>query len=91
MGSGYYLGIFEGHADPAAAIAKNGCVIAFAEEERFIRQKHAWGIYPANALKFCLSAAGIDPENAADLSKADSTFARLVLRCIHRISGLSSL
>ncbi|MEW6360635.1 MAG: carbamoyltransferase C-terminal domain-containing protein [Acidobacteriota bacterium] len=62
MGSGYYLGIFEGHADPAVAIVKDGRVIAFAEEERFIRQKHAWGIYPANALRFCLSEAGIRPE-----------------------------
>lgn len=63
MGSGYFVGIFEGHADPAAAIVKDGRVIAFAEEERFIRQKHAWGVYPANALKFCLSTAGIGPED----------------------------
>lgn len=59
MGSGYFIGIFEGHADPAAAIVRNGEVIAFAEEERFTRQKHAWGVYPIRSLKYCLDAAGI--------------------------------
>ena len=59
MSSSYFVGIFEGHADPAVAIVSNGRVIAYAEEERFIRQKHAFGIYPVNALKFCLSTAGI--------------------------------
>ena len=59
MKSPYYLGIFEGHADPAVAIVRDGEIIAFAEEERFIRQKHAWGIYPTHALNFCLETAGI--------------------------------
>ncbi|HLA96446.1 MAG TPA: carbamoyltransferase C-terminal domain-containing protein, partial [Pyrinomonadaceae bacterium] len=59
MTSGFYLGIFEGHADPAVAIVKNGEVVAYAEEERFIRQKHAWGVYPIRSLKFCLDTAGI--------------------------------
>ena len=59
MSTPYYLGIFEGHADPAVAIVRDGEVIAFAEEERFIRQKHAWGVYPHRALKFCLETAGI--------------------------------
>ncbi len=59
MSSGFYLGIFEGHADPAVAIVKGGEIIAYAEEERFIRQKHAWGVYPIRALEFCLKTAGI--------------------------------
>lgn len=59
MTSGYYLGIFEGHADPAVAIVRGGEIVAYAEEERFTRQKHAWGTYPAQALKFCLEMAGI--------------------------------
>ena len=57
--SGYYLGIFEGHADPAVAIVKNGEVVAYAEEERFIRNKHAWGVYPIRSMQFCLDTAGI--------------------------------
>jgi len=59
MSSGYFLGIFEGHSDPAVAVVKGGEVIAYAEEERFIRQKHAWGVYPHKALQFCLDTAGI--------------------------------
>jgi carbamoyltransferase len=59
MKSGYFLGIFEGHADPAVAIVKDGEIVAYAEEERFIRQKHAWGVYPHKALEFCLETAGI--------------------------------
>src|SRR5688572_5352370 len=59
MSSGFYLGIFEGHADPAVAIVKGGEVVAYAEEERFIRQKHAWGVYPIRSLQFCLDIAGI--------------------------------
>lgn len=58
--SGFYIGIFEGHADPAVAIVKNGEVVAYAEEERFTRQKHAWGVYPIRALRFCLDTAGIE-------------------------------
>ena len=59
MKSGYFLGIFEGHADPAVAIVKGGEIVAYAEEERFTRQKHAWGVYPHQALEFCLQAAGL--------------------------------
>ncbi len=59
MKSRFYLGIFEGHADPAVAIVADGEVVAFAEEERFIRQKHAWGVYPIRSLQFCLDTAGI--------------------------------
>jgi carbamoyltransferase len=59
MKSGYFLGIFEGHADPAVAIVRGGEIVAYAEEERFIRQKHAWGVYPHKSLDFCLNTAGI--------------------------------
>lgn len=43
----------------AAAIIKNGVLIASAEEERFIRQKHAPRTPAINAVDFCLKAAGI--------------------------------
>jgi len=59
MRSGYFLGISEGHADPAVAIVRDGEIVAYAEEERFIRQKHAWRVYPHKALEFCLDTAGI--------------------------------
>jgi carbamoyltransferase len=52
-----FLGIFEGHFDPAVAIVEDGKVLAFAEEERHLRNKHAYGFYPYRALKYCLDVA----------------------------------
>lgn len=48
-----------GH-DPSAALIKDGRLIAAAEEERFVRVKHAQGFFPYNAIKFCLEKEGID-------------------------------
>ena len=49
-----------GH-DASAALVIDGKVIAAAEEERFIRDKHAKNKFPVEATKFCLKAAGINP------------------------------
>lgn len=54
-----YIGIAEGHPDPAVAAISKGRVIAFAEEERFTRVKHALGTYPIHALEYCLDVAGV--------------------------------
>jgi len=59
---GYFLGINEGHVDPSVAIIQKGKVLAFAEEERFVRYKHAPNIYPINALKYCLKVANVSME-----------------------------
>ncbi|MGP1717683.1 MAG: carbamoyltransferase family protein [Methylophilus sp.] len=50
-----------GH-DASAAILVDGKIIAAAEEERFIRDKHAKNHWPYEAAKFCLKQAGITPE-----------------------------
>ncbi len=50
-----------GH-DPAAAIVIDGHVIAAAEEERFIRDKHAKDRQAEESARFCLQQAGIKPE-----------------------------
>lgn len=44
----------------AAALIKDGRLIAAAEEERFTRVKHAPRTPPVNAIKFCLAQAKID-------------------------------
>ena len=49
-----------GH-DPAAAIFVDGELIAAAEEERFIRRKHARDELPYHAAKFCMQYAQINP------------------------------
>jgi len=47
--------------DPAAAIIIDGEVIAAAEEERFVRVKHAVGKPCVNSIRFCIAQAGIKP------------------------------
>ncbi|HTD66286.1 MAG TPA: carbamoyltransferase N-terminal domain-containing protein, partial [Candidatus Limnocylindria bacterium] len=56
------LGGAVGH-DPAAAIVVDGKVIAAAEEERFIRDKHAKGLQAEQAAQFCLHFAGVKPSD----------------------------
>src|SRR3990167_10620236 len=43
----------------AAALIRDGKLVAFAEEERFTRQKHAPLAFPAKAMAFALKEAGI--------------------------------
>lgn len=52
------LGLNAFHGDSSACIMRNGALIAAAEEERFTRVKH-WAGFPAEAIKFCLTEAGI--------------------------------
>jgi carbamoyltransferase len=54
----YVLGISCYYHDSAAALLKDGKIIAAAEEERFTRKKHD-NSFPINAINFCLQHAGI--------------------------------
>ena len=47
--------------DPSAALYIDGKLVAAAEEERFVRDKHARNRMPFEAAKFCLEYAGIKP------------------------------
>lgn len=49
-----------GH-DPSAALLVDGEVVAAAEEERFIRDKHAKNRMPVESARYCLAAAEVDP------------------------------
>ncbi len=46
-----------GH-DSAAALLRDGEIVAMAEEERFVRRKHTLA-FPAHAIRYCLDEAGI--------------------------------
>jgi carbamoyltransferase len=48
--------------DASAALYIDGKLVAAAEEERFIRDKHAKGKMAYEATKYCLAEAGIKPE-----------------------------
>lgn len=51
------LGLNAFHADSAAAIVRDGKLVAAAEEERFRRVKH-WAGFPSQAIAYCLREAG---------------------------------
>ena len=57
----YILGINAYHGDAAAALIKDGRLVAAVEEERFNRIKHCAG-FPTQSIQYCLRAAGIDIE-----------------------------
>jgi carbamoyltransferase len=59
------LGISAYYHDSAAAVIRDGTVIAAAQEERFTRRKHD-ARFPAGAIRACLTAAG------ASLSELDA-------------------
>ncbi len=52
------LGLNAYHGDSAAALVKDGKLIAAAEEERFRRIKH-WSGMPTEAIRWCLEDAGL--------------------------------
>ena len=62
--------------DPSAALYIDGKLIAAAEEERFVRDKHAKNRMPYEAAKFCLEFAGIKP---ADVDAVAIPFAPISL------------
>ena len=51
------LGISAFYHDSAAAIVVGGEIVAAAQEERFIREKHT-AKFPVNSIKYCLDEAG---------------------------------
>ncbi len=59
----YILGISAFYHDSAAALLRDGEIVAAAQEERFTRKKHDPG-FPTKAAEFCFEQAGI---TAADL------------------------
>lgn len=52
------LGLNAFHGDSAAALLRDGVLVAAAEEERFRRLKH-WAGFPAQAIAYCLRETGL--------------------------------
>jgi len=57
----HILGISAFYHDSAAALLRDGEVVAAAQEERFTRRKHD-PRFPENAIRYCLAAGGIGLE-----------------------------
>jgi carbamoyltransferase len=52
------VGISAFYHDSAAALVRDGTIVAAAQEERFTRKKHD-ASFPAHALRYCVQEAGI--------------------------------
>jgi carbamoyltransferase len=74
------LGISAFYHDSAAALVRDGEIVAAAQEERFTRKKHDAG-FPANAVRYCLAEGGVGPEGpdaVAFYDKPITKFARIL-------------
>jgi carbamoyltransferase len=69
----YILGISCFYHDSAAAIIKDGDLIAAAQEERFTRKKHDFR-FPVNAIRYCFAEAGIGPNDLSYVGFYDKPF-----------------
>ena len=56
----HVLGISCFYHDAAAALLRDGHIVAAAEEERFTRKKHDYA-FPEQAIRFCMEAGGLEP------------------------------
>ena len=67
------LGISAYYHDAAAALLRDGAIVAAAQEERFSRAKHD-SHFPANAIRYCLQAGGIEAANVDKVVFYDKPF-----------------
>jgi carbamoyltransferase len=72
----YILGINAYHGDAAAALIKDGRIVAAVEEERFNRVKHCAG-FPAESVRYCLRTAGLGIEDVAHVGVSRDPSAHL--------------
>jgi len=73
MSGTYILGISAFYHDAAAALIKNGKIVAAAQEERFSRKKHD-ADFPRQAINFCLKHAGITSNDLAYVAFYEKPF-----------------
>jgi len=78
------LGINAYHGDASAALVADGKLVAAVEEERFTRIKHCAG-FPANAVRYCLQAAGVKPAEIDHVAIAKDPKARMMRKALYAI------
>ncbi len=69
----YILGISAFYHDSAAALLRDGEIIAAAQEERFTRKKHDHN-FPEHAINYCLKEAGITTSDLDYITFYDKPF-----------------
>ena len=78
------LGINAYHGDASAALLVDGVLVAAVEEERFTRLKHDTS-FPHQAIRYCLDAAGLRPEDIDHFALSRDPKANLGRRVAHAI------
>jgi len=73
----YVLGISAFCRDAAAAILRDGEIIAAAQEERFTRKKYDAG-FPENAIDYCFREAGIGKKDLDLVAFHDDSYKKEV-------------
>ena len=77
----HILGINAYHGGASACIIRDGQLIAAAEEERFTRVKY-WAGFPTHAIRYCLSAAGITPQDLDHVGISRNPSANLMKKAL---------
>jgi carbamoyltransferase len=69
----FILGISAFYHDSAAALVKDGLILAAAQEERFTRKKHDFN-FPINAINYCLKSNQISEKEIDFIAFYDKPF-----------------
>lgn len=78
------LGINAYHGNASAAIVCDGRLVAAVEEERFNRVKYAAG-FPAQAIRYCLKAAGLTLNEIDHVAVPRNPYARLATKFFYAL------
>lgn len=84
------LGINAYHGDAAACVVIDGRLVAAIEEERFERIKH-WTGFPAQAIRWCLEAAGLRSSDLDHVAVGRNPSAHLLRKAAFALSRRPSL
>src|SRR5262245_51409612 len=79
------LGLNAFHADSAAAIVRDGKLVAAAEEERFRRIKH-WAGFPTQAIEYCLREAKLDLDDVDHVAVNQDSRANILRKLRYLVS-----
>jgi len=84
----YFLGITAGSHDSAVALVRDNKIVAFVEEERFNRVKHAKGYFPTMALNWVLKKEKIKIDDIDKIGYfLDPSISNMVFKKIHNIAS----
>ncbi len=62
------LGLSAFGQNPMACLLQNGKLVAFAEEERFIRIKTAYRKFPVHAISYCLKEGKVSIDDVSEIA-----------------------